>query len=49
MKKALELVRKYHDPIIEDRIQQWTNGRRTHEEDLLDVLISLEMLTIIHF
>ena len=42
MKKALELVRKYHDPLIEDRIQQWKNGKRTREEDLLDVLISLK-------
>ena len=42
MKKAADTLRKYHDPIIEDRIQQWKNGTRTREEDWLDVLISLK-------
>ncbi|KAJ1422945.1 Cytochrome P450 [Sesbania bispinosa] len=42
VKEAAEIVRKYHDPIIEDRIEQWKNGKRTKEEDLLDVLISLK-------
>ncbi|KAJ1422946.1 Cytochrome P450 [Sesbania bispinosa] len=42
MKEAAEIVRKYHDPIIEDRIEQWKNGKRIKEEDLLDVLISLK-------
>ncbi|XP_027337513.1 isoleucine N-monooxygenase 1-like [Abrus precatorius] len=42
MKDATKVVRKYHDPIIEDRIQQWKNGERTLQEDLLDVLICLK-------
>ncbi|XP_054813249.1 isoleucine N-monooxygenase 2-like [Prosopis cineraria] len=42
--KALETFKKYHDPIVDDRIQQWNDGRRRKEEmeDLLDVLISLK-------
>jgi phenylalanine N-monooxygenase len=42
MKKACEVVRKYHDPLIEDRIEQWKNGEKKVEEDLLDVLILLK-------
>ncbi|MED6199981.1 hypothetical protein PIB30_080946 [Stylosanthes scabra] len=42
LKKATKLITKYHDPLIEDRIQQWKIGKRTHQEDLLDVLISLK-------
>ncbi|QHO48506.1 hypothetical protein HN51_000553 [Arachis hypogaea] len=42
MKKAINTLRKYHDPIIEERIRQWKNGIRTHQEDWLDVLISLK-------
>ncbi|MED6225351.1 hypothetical protein PIB30_092860 [Stylosanthes scabra] len=42
LKKATKLITKYHDPLIEDRIHQWNSGKRTHQEDLLDVLISLK-------
>ncbi|KAE9598894.1 hypothetical protein Lal_00022405 [Lupinus albus] len=42
LKKAVTIFKKYHDPIIEERIQQWNNGRKTNEEDLLDILISLK-------
>ncbi|KAL1370261.1 hypothetical protein AAHE18_01G047000 [Arachis hypogaea] len=42
MKKAINTLRKYHDPIIEERIRQWKNGIRTHQEDWLDVLVSLK-------
>jgi len=44
LKKALETLGKYHDPIIEERIQQWKDGRRKQEDmaDLLDVLITLK-------
>ncbi|XP_016196843.1 isoleucine N-monooxygenase 2-like [Arachis ipaensis] len=42
LKMATKLILKYHDPLIEDRVQQWKNGKRTCEEDLLDVLISLK-------
>ncbi|AET03634.1 putative oxidoreductase [Medicago truncatula] len=42
IKKACKIMKKYHDPIIEDRIQQWKNGKKIEKEDLLDVLISLK-------
>ncbi|KAE9598891.1 hypothetical protein Lal_00022384 [Lupinus albus] len=42
LKKAVNILKKYHDPIIEERIQQWNNGRKTSKEDLLDILISLK-------
>ncbi|XP_061349293.1 isoleucine N-monooxygenase 2-like [Gastrolobium bilobum] len=42
MKSAVMIVKKYHDSIIEERIQQWKNGEKKDEEDLLDVLISLK-------
>ncbi|KAE8711207.1 Valine N-monooxygenase 1 [Hibiscus syriacus] len=42
MKEALGVVGKYHDPIIDERIQQWRNGEKDGNDDLLDVLISLE-------
>jgi hypothetical protein len=40
--KAIRIMKKYHDPIIHDRIKQWNDGLKTVEEDLLDVLISLK-------
>ncbi|KAI4329041.1 hypothetical protein L6164_021347 [Bauhinia variegata] len=39
MKKAMSIIKKYHDPIIEARIQEWKDGKRTEPEDLLDILI----------
>ncbi|KAI3927706.1 hypothetical protein MKW92_007873 [Papaver armeniacum] len=44
VKRAMGVVNKYHDPIIEERIQQWSNGAMENKlpEDLLDVLISLK-------
>ncbi|KAK8584614.1 hypothetical protein V6N13_138572 [Hibiscus sabdariffa] len=45
VKEALSVVEKYHDPIIDERIQQWKNGEKSDQEnpnDLLDVLISLK-------
>ncbi|MED6164383.1 hypothetical protein PIB30_089477 [Stylosanthes scabra] len=45
MKEATNTIRKYHDPIIEERIHQWRNGTKTNQEDLLDVLISLKDAT----
>ncbi|XP_014523654.1 isoleucine N-monooxygenase 2-like [Vigna radiata var. radiata] len=41
VKKALQIVNKYHDPIIEQRIKQWNDGSKIHTEDFLDILISL--------
>ncbi|RZC91027.1 hypothetical protein C5167_028859 [Papaver somniferum] len=44
IRKAMGVVNKYHDPIIEERIRQWSNGSTKNKvpEDLLDVLISLK-------
>ncbi|QHO56877.1 Isoleucine N-monooxygenase [Arachis hypogaea] len=42
LKEATTTIRKYHDPIIDERIHQWKNGIRTHEEDWLDIFISLK-------
>ncbi|KAI3879547.1 hypothetical protein MKX03_005685 [Papaver bracteatum] len=44
VKRAMGVMNKYHDPIIEERIRQWTNEatRTKVPEDLLDVLISLK-------
>ncbi|KDP45702.1 hypothetical protein JCGZ_17309 [Jatropha curcas] len=42
IKEANGIIGKYHDPIIEDRVQQWKGGTKKEEEDLLDVLITLE-------
>ncbi|RYR27600.1 hypothetical protein Ahy_B01g051619 isoform C [Arachis hypogaea] len=42
LKEVTNTIRKYHDPIIEERIHQWRNGTRAHQEDWLDVLISLK-------
>ncbi|KAI3965692.1 hypothetical protein MKX01_010649 [Papaver californicum] len=44
IKGAIGVINKYHDPIIEERIRQWTNKAIENKvpEDLLDVLISLK-------
>ncbi|KAM7460468.1 hypothetical protein LguiB_027131 [Lonicera macranthoides] len=42
IKKAVESVRKYQDPLIDKRAQQWAKGTKTVKEDLLDVMISLQ-------
>ncbi|XP_061350516.1 isoleucine N-monooxygenase 2-like [Gastrolobium bilobum] len=42
MKNAVMILKKYHDSIIEERIQQWKKGEKKDEDDLLDVLISLK-------
>ncbi|OMO89704.1 Cytochrome P450 [Corchorus olitorius] len=42
MEGATRVLAKYHDPIINDRIQQWREGKQEGPEDLLDVLISLK-------
>ncbi|KAJ0826835.1 putative phenylalanine N-monooxygenase [Helianthus annuus] len=39
IRNAIECVRKYHDPLIDERIQMWNNGERKQELDLLDILI----------
>ncbi|KAK7305536.1 hypothetical protein VNO77_43442 [Canavalia gladiata] len=42
VKKALRIMNKYHDPIIEERIKQWNDGLKVNVEDWLDILISLK-------
>ncbi|XP_047309396.1 isoleucine N-monooxygenase 1-like [Impatiens glandulifera] len=41
-RQAIENVRKYQDPLIDMRIEQWENGTRKEKHDLLDVLITLK-------
>ncbi|XP_019418276.1 PREDICTED: isoleucine N-monooxygenase 1-like [Lupinus angustifolius] len=40
--KAIKIMKKYHDPIIEERITQWNDGSKMEVEDLLDIMISLK-------
>ncbi|KAM0013338.1 putative isoleucine N-monooxygenase [Helianthus debilis subsp. tardiflorus] len=42
MRTAIGIVRRYQDPLIDERIQMWNNGTRTEKCDLLDVLITNE-------
>ncbi|OMO61500.1 Cytochrome P450 [Corchorus capsularis] len=42
MEEATRVLAKYHDPIIDERIQQWREGKKEEPEDLLDVLVSLK-------
>ncbi|XP_038880015.1 tryptophan N-monooxygenase CYP79A68-like [Benincasa hispida] len=42
MKKALNVVRKYDEPIIDERVQQWKDKKIRVIEDILDILISLK-------
>ncbi|RWR80494.1 Cytochrome P450 [Cinnamomum micranthum f. kanehirae] len=46
MKKAINVVNKYHEPMIDERIRKWRSGEdgrvRMEPEDLLDILISVQ-------
>ncbi|RDX92556.1 Isoleucine N-monooxygenase 2, partial [Mucuna pruriens] len=42
VKEALRTIKKYHDPIIQERVKQWNDGSKVEEEDWLDILISLK-------
>ncbi|MFS7894409.1 putative valine N-monooxygenase [Helianthus anomalus] len=42
MKTAIGIVRRYQDPLIDERNQMWNNGARKEKCDLLDVLITNE-------
>ena len=43
LKNALNVLRKYDEPIIEERVQQWKNDKKIEgAEDILDILISLK-------
>ncbi|KAK1441212.1 hypothetical protein QVD17_07053 [Tagetes erecta] len=41
IRNAILTARKYQDPLIDERIQQWKDGVRTKQDDLLDVFINL--------
>ncbi|KAI4355376.1 hypothetical protein L6164_004157 [Bauhinia variegata] len=40
MEKAINIIKKFHDPITEERIREWKDGKRIEAEDLLDILIT---------
>uniref|UniRef100_A0A0A0LZU6 Cytochrome P450 n=1 Tax=Cucumis sativus TaxID=3659 RepID=A0A0A0LZU6_CUCSA len=43
MKNALNVLGKYDERIIKERVQQWKNDKKIKGvEDILDILISLE-------
>ncbi|KAI3670070.1 hypothetical protein L6452_41671 [Arctium lappa] len=42
MRNAICTARKHQDRLIDERIQQWKDGIRTKEEDLLDIFINLK-------
>ncbi|KAK9053985.1 hypothetical protein SSX86_025060 [Deinandra increscens subsp. villosa] len=41
IRNAILMTRRYQDPLIDKRIQQWNDGVRTQQEDLLDIFINL--------
>lgn len=42
IKDATSIIRKYEDPLVEERIRQWSNGSKTEMEDVLDFFITLK-------
>ncbi|KAI3821085.1 hypothetical protein L1987_08642 [Smallanthus sonchifolius] len=42
IRTAVETVRKYQDPLVDERIQMWNDGARKEKCDMLDVFITLE-------
>uniref|UniRef100_A0A7N2KLF6 Cytochrome P450 n=2 Tax=Quercus lobata TaxID=97700 RepID=A0A7N2KLF6_QUELO len=42
VRNALNVIKKYEDPIINERVEMWKEGKRTEPEDLLDVFISVK-------
>ncbi|KAF7120911.1 hypothetical protein RHSIM_Rhsim13G0059200 [Rhododendron simsii] len=42
IRTATASVAKYQDPEIDERIRHWTEGTRTEQDDLLDILIGLK-------
>ncbi|XVF82080.1 hypothetical protein PTKIN_Ptkin16aG0015200 [Pterospermum kingtungense] len=39
VREAMRIVNGYHDPIIDERVQQWRQGKREEPADLLDAFI----------
>nr|XP_028965116.1 isoleucine N-monooxygenase 1-like [Malus domestica] len=42
VRDALKITKQYQDPVINERLQEWRDGKRTEPADLLDVFISLK-------
>ncbi|PWA81204.1 cytochrome P450 [Artemisia annua] len=42
IRNALHTARKYINPLTDERIQQWKDGVRMKEDDLLDVFVNLK-------
>ncbi|KAI3499284.1 hypothetical protein L1887_35079 [Cichorium endivia] len=42
IRKAIRIARKHQDRLVDERIQEWKDGLRTKEDDLLDVFINLK-------
>ena len=42
VREAMNTIKKYHDPIVDQRVEQWRNGEKKEAEDLLDFLISVK-------
>ncbi|MBA0733012.1 hypothetical protein Gogos_017066, partial [Gossypium gossypioides] len=38
---STSVLEKYNNPIIDDKIQQWRDGKKHEPQDLLDVFVSL--------
>ncbi|XP_022154341.1 isoleucine N-monooxygenase 2-like [Momordica charantia] len=41
VKNALKVIRKYDEPIINERVERWKHGNNKEVVDILDILISL--------
>ncbi|KAE8726094.1 Tryptophan N-monooxygenase 1 [Hibiscus syriacus] len=37
--EAMRIISGYHDPIVDERVKEWKDGKRMETEDLLDALI----------
>ncbi|KAH7542101.1 hypothetical protein FEM48_Zijuj02G0037500 [Ziziphus jujuba var. spinosa] len=42
VKEAMVVLKKYQEVIVNERVQQWSEGKKTEAEDLLDVFITLK-------
>ncbi|XP_010429154.2 PREDICTED: tryptophan N-monooxygenase 2-like [Camelina sativa] len=42
MREASAIMDKYHDPVIDERIKMWREGKRTQIQDFLDIFISIK-------
>ncbi|KAJ4850432.1 hypothetical protein Tsubulata_020031, partial [Turnera subulata] len=42
VRHANSVIRKYHDPVIHERMRQWRSGQRKVVDDILDVFITLK-------